>query len=202
MSNEYTAQVKEVIEIKGTRLRKAFAFLLWAIVTVLGIGLLFLPGGALVGLILLGFSVLRVLVAPFWNAGGDTSIILASDGITLPTISGRTTVPWTDIESIGLANVGRSQFPGIRLRTYDGFLQHLEQKPAWRISLGSWGFRTLCRLLGFWYRFRFTRSPYGSSARAGQRDPAMSICSSLRAFGNNERERQQTRHFRHFFRTL
>jgi hypothetical protein len=124
--------------------------------------LLFFGGGTLVALP-------RMLRRP-------VSMVLAPEGLQQVTIWGSASVPWSDVEAVGVSHFMGQKMLGVRLRTYDRYLANMSPELAGALTKSMPYMRVAARAMGM--------VPVGSavglwSRLEGHGDPA----SALKEFG-------------------
>ena len=113
-------------EVRPKTLRNAVLLgALCAIFCIVGLGLIFSGANIPVGLLaLLIFGGAGVYAIPKLLRR-KVSMVLSADGIELRYPQGSAFVPWADVEQIGTARISTTKMVGIRLRSYDRYLNDM-----------------------------------------------------------------------------
>jgi hypothetical protein len=75
-----------------------------------------------------------------------TSAVLTANALEQNTIYGSAVIPWEDVESVGLVKHLGTKMPGIRLKSYDRYLENMSPELAKCIAKGLPYLRWLARL--------------------------------------------------------
>ncbi len=100
--------------------------------------------GVLPGLLATAFGLLGLSVAPrMWRR--EISMVLTREGLEQRYPKGRSLIPWKDVEQIGVMRVATAKMVGIRLRSYDRYLNDMPAELAEFMMKGLRGMKLLAR---------------------------------------------------------
>ena len=128
------------------------------------IGLLFFVPVGLYGLI--------VVISGWWRR--TASLVLTSAGLEQPTRQGAAFIPWKDVAKIGILKMSRNELLGLRLSSYDHYLNNLSPLMAHDLNRATASSKMMHRLLrrgsswdsqearGLWTRLAGISDPAGT----------------------------------------
>ncbi len=119
----------DTVEIQPNRLQKGLKYAaLLALILSVSVYLFFV--GSVFARLLGVISIL------FFGVGGGFALwkmvslkgprfVLSAEGLRMRGVPGDALVPWTDVESAGVATIAHNKMPGLRLKSYEGYIRNL-----------------------------------------------------------------------------